>query len=277
MNTHADPTTARYAALESELAPLRHSLVRHPVYACVGDPAALRVFMSNHAFAVWDFMSLLKTLQQRLTCVDVPWLPPADATAARLVNEIVLGEESDEVAPGRFMSHFDLYLAAMTEIGADARPVRQFVDRLREGILAESALRTLTIPETTRQFVIGTLRTCAASTLEVAASFLLGREDLVPAMFRPMLAELEKAGVKCDTYRLYLERHVYLDEEQHGPMAKRLLGSLCGTDEDNWRTATAVARGALAARTSFWDGVLMAVKAPLSVATPGDVISISRG
>ncbi len=143
--------------------------------------------MTNHAFAVWDFMSLLKTLQQRLTCVGVPWLPPADATAARLVNEIVLGEETDEIAPGRFVSHFDLYLAAMTEIGADTGPVRQFV--------------------------VGTLRTCAASTLEVAASFLLGREDLVPAMFRPMLAELEKAGVKCDTYRLYLERHVYLDEE----------------------------------------------------------------
>ena len=262
MNTHTRPATDHFAALESELAPLRDSLARHPLYACLGDPAALRVFMTNHAFAVWDFMSLLKTLQQRLTCVGVPWLPPADATAARLVNEIVLGEETDEVATGRFVSHFDLYLSAMTEIGADTGPIRQFVARLREGIPAESALLALEIPETTCQFVVGTLRTCAASTLEVAASFLLGREDLVPAMFRPMLAELEKAGVKRDTHRLYLERHVYIDEEQHGPMAKRLLGSLCGTDEDNWRSATAVACAALEARKSLWDGVLKTVGAP---------------
>lgn len=255
MNAH--PSADRFAALEAELAALHDCLVRHPVYAHLGDPAALRVFMASHVFAVWDFMSLLKTLQQRLTCVSVPWFPHADTTAARLVNQIVLGEETDEVAPGTFMSHFDLYLAAMTEVGADTRPVRQFMARLREGIPAKSALFTLPIPETTRQFVVGTLRTCAASTLEVAASFLLGREDLVPAMFRPILAELEKAGVKCDTYRLYLERHIHLDEEQHGPMAKRLLGSLCGTDEDKWRMATAVA-----ARKSLWDGVLKAMAAP---------------
>ena len=150
MNTHTRPATDHFAALESELAPLRDSLDRHPLYACLGDPAALRVFMTNHVFAVWDFMSLLKTLQQRLTCVGVPWLPPADATAARLVNEIVLGEETDEVTTGRFVSHFDLYLSAMTEIGADTGPIRQFVARLREGIPAESALLALQIPETSR-------------------------------------------------------------------------------------------------------------------------------
>lgn len=251
-------TTDRFSRLESDLAPLRSALVSHPVYAR-SDPAALRVFMSNHAFAVWDFMSLLKTLQRRLTCVDVPWLPPADPVAARLVNEIVLGEETDEVAPGRFMSHYDLYLAAMSEAGADSRPIRTFLSRLREGVPADRVLAALTIPDSTRQFVLGTLRTCAASTLEVAASFLLGREDLVPAMFRPMIAELEKAGVKCATYRLYLERHVHLDEEQHGPMAKRLLASLCGTDEARWATATSAAREALTARQALWDGVLKAV------------------
>jgi hypothetical protein len=251
-----------FPSLEADFAPLRDALVRHAVYARLTDPAALRLFMSNHAFAVWDFMSLLKTLQRRLTCVDVPWLPPADPVAARLVNEIVLGEETDEVAPGRFVSHFDLYLQAMTEVGADTRPIRTFVARLREGVPPERALAALSLPEATRRFVLGTLRTCEAPTLDVAASFLLGREDLVPAMFRPMIRELTRAGVRCDTYRLYLERHVHLDEEQHGPMARRLLESMCGADGGRWCAAAAAARAALAARQELWDGVLAAIGAP---------------
>ncbi len=259
MTAHVDSAVDRFSALESDLEELRDSLVRHPVYRRLGAPAALRVFMSNHAFAVWDFMSLLKTLQQRLTTVTVPWLPPADITAARLVNEIVLGEETDEVAPGQFTSHFDLYLCAMEEVGADTGPITHFIAALRRGTSADDALAGVQIPETTRQFVQQTLRSCSGSTLDVAASFLLGREDLVPSMFRPMLAQLQATGVNCDTYRLYLERHISLDEGQHGPMAKRLLASLCGTEEGNWVAATTAARNALEARKSLWDGVLAAM------------------
>lgn len=253
---------AQYRRLETELAPLRAALVDHPVFGRLADPAALRVFMSNHAFAVWDFMSLLKTLQQKLTCVTVPWLPPADPVAARLVNEIVLGEETDEVERGKFMSHYDLYLQAMLEVGADSRPVRQFVARVREGKAPREVLGALTIPAATKSFVLGTLETCSAPTLEVAASFLLGREDLVPSMFRTILAKLKEAGTDCRSFRLYLDRHVHLDEEAHGPMAKRLLASLCGEDEAKWAAAATRASTALRARKTLWDGVLEAVGNP---------------
>ncbi|MCE9581563.1 MAG: DUF3050 domain-containing protein [Planctomycetes bacterium] len=251
-------TEAHYAQLESDLLPLRTALVNHAVYRRIGDPTALRVFMSNHAFAVWDFMSLLKALQRRLTCIEVPWLPPADTTAARLINEIVLGEETDEVTPGRYASHYDLYLEAMLEVGADSRAIRGFVSSLRDGISPEKTLAAITLPDSTRQFVLETLRTCSRPVIQVAASFLLGREDLVPSMFRPILASLEAAGTRCETFRLYLERHVHLDEEQHGPMARRLLASLCGTDEANWRVATDAAAQALKSRCALWDGVLKA-------------------
>ncbi|MBI4586010.1 MAG: DUF3050 domain-containing protein [Planctomycetes bacterium] len=228
----------------------------------VGDLASLRVFMSSHVFAVWDFMSLLKTLQRRLTCVEVPWFPPRDSLAARLVNEIVLGEETDEVTPHRYMSHFDLYLAAMGEVGADTRPIQQFLAGLSEGLLPEEALRPLLIPQSTRRFVLDTIFTCGAPTLEVAATFLLGREDLVPAMFRSLIAELERSGTRCTSFRLYLDRHVHLDEEMHAPLARRLLTNLCGEDPEKWVRATAAAKAALSSRRALWNGVVAAFRGP---------------
>jgi len=251
--------TDPYVALEQELSPLRDVLVKHPVYTRVGDIRCLRLFMTSHVFAVWDFMSLLKTLQRRLTCVDVPWLPPDDTLAARLVNDIVLGEETDEIEPHRYMSHYDLYRAAMGEIGADAAPIEEFVGRLRQGASAAAALAKIEIPAETRRFVQHTLKTTKAPTLDVAASFLLGREDLVPSMFRSIISELEQQGSRCDAFRLYLDRHVHLDEEHHAPMAQKLLRSLCGSNPANWERATRSARAALKARRLLWDGVLRAM------------------
>lgn len=247
-----------FTRLGDKLARERAAVLEHPMYARVADIAALRTFMATHVFAVWDFMSLLKSLQRRLTCTTVPWVPAPDATHARLINEIVLGEETDEVVPGRFVSHFELYLTAMAEVGADARPVLALVDALRAGQTVEQAIAAPAIPEAARRFVLATLRMeSEGRTHEIAAAFLLGREDLVPAMFRRLLAHLESdLGRACPSFRIYLERHVVLDEQEHGPRARRLLAGLCGDDAAAWEQARAAACTALRARARLWDGIV---------------------
>src|SRR3982074_924513 len=106
---------------------LRAQLLEHPVYAEVASLSDLRRFMEDHVFAVWDFMSLLKRLQQDLTCTKVPWFPADNARAARLINDIVIGEETDVDPDGSYVSHLDLYLRAM----ADGRASTRQFDKLR--------------------------------------------------------------------------------------------------------------------------------------------------
>src|SRR5258705_581804 len=118
----------------------------HPLYEHVSDENSLRILMRTHVFAVWDFQSLLKSLQRSLTCVDVPWLPTADAEARRFVNEIVLDEESDAAPGGGYLSHFELYVQAMTECGADREPIETFVRQLREGQTVDEALELPVLP-----------------------------------------------------------------------------------------------------------------------------------
>jgi len=258
--SHSSTDTFLSSLLTTTAGP-RQALLAHPVYEKLSELAALRAFMRSHVFAVWDFMSLLKTLQRRLTCVDVPWLPPEDTACARMLNEIVLAEETDEVRPGEYRSHFELYLEAMREVGEDGEAVRRFLDALRAGKAPEEA--AVHAPEAARAFVCNTLAMTRADTHQVAAAFLLGREQLLPDVFERVLRAVEPLGNACASLRLYLERHIQLDGEEHGAQAELLLRRLCGEDADKWREAESAARASLSAREALWDGVLREIDAPL--------------
>jgi Protein of unknown function (DUF3050) len=253
-----ETTTGRLEArLHARLQPLREALLQHEIYARVTDLPSLQVFMTSHVFAVWDFMSLLKTLQCALTCVEVPWVPPRDIYAARLINCIVLGEETDEVAPGEYASHFDLYLQAMDELGTDRAPIDSLVRAIRAGQAVDDALDEVAIPASTCGFVRATMHGARGAVHEVAASFLHGREDLVPMMFRRIRAGLvAEPTLRCASFCRYLERHIDVDEQDHGPMARQLLRSLCAADATRWEQAAEAAAVSLTARIELWDGVL---------------------
>lgn len=190
--------------LEAKIAPMQAKLACHPLYTEVRNVQDLKFFMGNHVYCVWDFMSLLKSLQTSLTCVSVPWFVQGSRISRRLINEIVLGEESDEI-DGRIISHLELYQESMKEAGADDSslvhvmrvlsqknkiPSDEELLRILKGLFFEYF--TLIVysleagtPNPAIQFVRQTFEFIRCGKLHVCASaFAFGREDLIPIMFQ---------------------------------------------------------------------------------------------
>ena len=146
------PSDASFAP-SIDLGDARDRLLAHRLYASVDSPKKLRRFMEFHVYAVWDFQSLLKAVQQRLTCTSVPWLPTPDPEARRLINEIVLDEESDALPDGGYASHFEMYLDSMRAAGADTEPVEQLLKLLIGGAPLSEALTAAGVPTAAADFV----------------------------------------------------------------------------------------------------------------------------
>ncbi len=247
---------------------LRVRLESHPIYAAIATVDDLRVFMQHHVYSVWDFMSLIKYLQHEIAPARWPWTPGGDASVQRFINELVLEEESDIALPGRegHTSHFLLYLDAMREIGADADTPARFVERVTaQGI--GHALNADLAPSPSARFTRTTFDFLASGKPHtVAAALALGREHVIPSMFRAFLSRMAVTETQAPSFHYYLNRHVHLDEDFHAPLSLRLLASLCGDDPAKWREAEVAAETAVTARLQFWDGVRAALPSQQSQA-----------
>ncbi|WP_340063277.1 DUF3050 domain-containing protein [Ascidiimonas aurantiaca] len=242
-------------SIEKELAPMRETLENHPMYELLRNVSDVKVFMEHHVFAVWDFMSLLKALQQNLTCTQVPWIPAPDAELSRFINDIVLGEESDVNEKGVPRSHFEMYLEAMEELGADIHPINNFMEAIQNGTPVKNAIKTFIPWPEVQNFVTYTFEIIETGELhQIAAVFTFGREDIIPDMFEGII---EGSGMRTDQNKFlyYLKRHIELDGDEHGPLSLRMIEKLCGTDVKKWEEALLVSKKALKKRITLWDGV----------------------
>jgi hypothetical protein len=243
--------------IADDLTEVRSRLIEHPLYADIDSLERLRILMKHHVFAVYGFFSLAKKLQNLVTCVSVPWIPVTDGTSARLINDIVLGEESDTDGRGGYTNPFHLYKEAMEEVGADVGWIDGYVERLVRGEDPIEAVRAAGLPENIVQFVSYDMELALhGKPHELAAAFCWGREDLIPDMFGQILPQLGFDGVSESRFKYYVERHILLDEHEHAPLARRLVANLCAGDPVKEREASLAAVKALETRIALWDGVL---------------------
>ncbi|WP_144891232.1 DUF3050 domain-containing protein [Flavobacterium tiangeerense] len=246
------------ATINNSIQSQKEQLLQHTLYNKVRTIEDLQCFLENHVYAVWDFMSLLKALQSKLTCTATPWFATPNPETRYLINEIVLAEESDLTLDGKRSSHYEMYIEAMEACQADTNGIKGFlqeVDSLKNIFVA---IKTSNLHPNIKAFLDFTFRVIEeGKSHEIAAAFTFGREDLIPSMFTEILKNFQANFPETDLSKLiyYFERHIELDADEHGPMAMKMITELCGTDEQKWSDVEEVSKMALEKRIGLWDAI----------------------
>jgi hypothetical protein len=246
------------AIINKRIQPQKDLLLKHSLYEKVKTIEDLNIFLENHIFAVWDFMSLLKALQAKLTCTTTPWFATKNPETRYLINEIVLAEETDLTMDGRRQSHYEMYIEAMEACGANTAGIEGFLSEVNSLHNIYVAIKKSNLHPNIKAFLDFTFRVIdEGKTHEIAAAFTFGREDLIPSMFTVILKNFQANFPETDLSKLiyYFERHIELDADEHGPMAMKMITELCGTDAQKWAEVEGVSLLALEKRIGLWDAI----------------------
>lgn len=244
--------------INKSIQPQRELLLNHSLYKQIQTVDDLHHFMEGHVYAVWDFMSLLKALQQKLTCTTTPWFASPNAEMRYLINEIVLAEESDLTLDGKRLSHFEMYLDAMKSSGANTSNIETFLDSVISMQNIFVSIKISDLHPKIKDFLNFTFEVIEhGKSHEIAAAFTFGREDLIPDMFSEILKNFQINFPETDLSQLiyYFERHIELDADDHGPMAMQMITELCGEDNQKWKEVETISIQALEKRIGLWDAI----------------------
>jgi hypothetical protein len=141
----------------------------------------------------------------------------------------------------------------MRDIGASTRQFEKFRSLVLVGIPVEVALARIGAPPHVQAFVAHTMALAnSGSTEEVLAAFFYGREDIIPEMFGRLLNTLYRAKHNNDRVRnfiYYIDRHIELDGDSHGPMGRELLEDLLANSPNRVEQARRAACSSIDARS----------------------------
>ncbi len=240
---------------KKKLNDIKHKISAHPLFASKLEPKHICKFMESHIFAVWGFMSILKSLQKIITPDNLPWMPNKNTKngLVNFVNEIILCEESDYIEGIGFISHFEIYLLAMKNMGAKTDQLDKLIARITDNGYNENYLDDINASVEVKSFLKHDLEVSINGTLpEIIGAFTLGREKVIPNMFSYILPAIKETSTS--KYLItYLERHIDIDGDRHGPLSMKLLNTSC--DKKQLSLAYATAIKSLELRLLVWDKV----------------------
>jgi hypothetical protein len=244
----------------AEIRRVTKELQNHELYYSIRTIEDVRTYMKFQVWCVWDFMTLVKSIQSKLISSSVIWLPPKDASVGAYIYEILLTEETDinHTADGR-ASHFETYLLAMDQAGANTTPIRTFISALESGVPFDQAIDEADIPLQARQFSETTVSHARSALHIVVSVFCLSREGIIPNMFTTFLNNF---AIKEDLsiFKWYLNRHITIDNDTHGPLSAKLFKTVIGADNLKLKEALDAALIALEARKCFLDAMLNEIR-----------------
>ena len=245
---------------KNKLDELKHKITTHPLFANKLEPKHMCKFMESHIFAVWGFMSILKSLQKIITPSNLPWIPNKNTKngLVNFVNEIILSEESDYIEGIGFISHFEIYLLAMKNMGAKTDQLDKLTSRIMDNGYNKKFIDDVDASAEVKSFLKYDLEVSMNGTLpEIIGAFTLGREKVIPNMFSYILPAIEETS--ASKYLItYLERHIDIDGDRHGPLSMKLLNASC--DKEQLSPAYASAIKSLELRLLVWDRIYEDIK-----------------
>ncbi len=236
-------------------------LETHKLYERVSDENALRTFVEHHVICVWSYSFLLRNIYQELVSVIHPLNSQGQKEAIRLISEIILDEEVEEQHDGSLMSHMEVYMEAMQDLGADLGPIVTFFDMQDAGADWQDALEAAEFSPAITEYA-----RCIGSFFkrplhERAAILFYEGEPYIPDQF---LSKLGLLSSKHRTHRLldYFERHIEGLKRPGFSAAGRLVEIFCGDSDAFNEAAEKAAECAMKARIEFWNQVGLEIKTP---------------
>lgn len=232
----------------------RQAIVSHPVYGMLRTRPALATFTEHHVYALWARLTLTRALQRRVNGVDLPWRPSTFPTRfVRAINRMVLDAESDRFEPLHDLSHFELYLQAMQEVGADPAAVR--------GLIDSGGLDPEGLPNAAEPLVAFIDQTATRGmNEEVTAVLYHGFATLSADVGAGILRGIGHFGHDAHLLRTYAARRLQLDEARDvTELLGQLLSHMTRGDVVRSQWARQAAQRVLDLRAALWDGAAAAI------------------
>ena len=154
-----------------------------------------------------------------------------------------------------------MYLDAMQQVNGNTNEIYKLIELIKSGKSLTYSLNQINIDNRIAEFINYTFSIIETGKVHlVAAAFTFGREDLIPDMFIEILKNADAKNNKYNKLIYYLERHIEIDGDEHGPLSLKMVTELCGNDIQKWDEAQAIAKKSLEKRILLWDAISEIIK-----------------